>query len=77
MSSISSFDIISVVLFPDPKILLCIPVSAADAAAVSLKGIKTFLANGLITFFISGNPVFSNGPSNLSRKPPDCIIFDN
>ena len=79
MSFISSFDIISVVvlLFPDPNIFLCIPVSAVDTAAVYSKGIKTLLANGLITFFINGNPVFSNGPSNLLRNPPDCIILDN
>ena len=55
----------------------CFPASAADAAAVNAKGIKTLLANGLITFFISGNLVFSNGPNNLPRNPPDCIIFDN
>ena len=73
---ISSFDIISIALLckaesegclPDPKFFLCIPASAADAAAVSPSGIKTLLANGLITFFISGNPIFSNGPSNLPR----------
>ena len=58
ISLISSFDIINVVLlWPDPNIFLCIPASAADAAAVNPKGIKTLLANGLITFFISGNPV--------------------
>ena len=51
--------------------------SAAAAAAVNPKGIKTLLANGLTTFFINGNPVFSNGPSDLLRNPPDCIIFDN
>ena len=49
------------------------PASAADAAAVNPKGIKTRLANGSITFFISGNPVFNNGPINLPRNPPDCI----
>ena len=76
MSAISLFDTISVV-FPDPNIFLCIPTSAADAAAVYPRGIKTLLANGLITFFISGNPVFSNGSSNLQRNPPDWIIFDN
>ena len=70
MSFISSFEIIKVVV-PDPNIFLCIPASAADAAAVNPKGIKTLLANGLITFFINGNPVFSNGPSNLLRNPPD------
>ena len=55
MSSISSFDTISVVLLlckaedegrcPDPKIFLCIPAYAADAAAVNPKGIKTLLGN--------------------------------
>ena len=76
MSSISSFDTISVV-FPDPNIFLCILASTADTAAVNPKGIKTLLANGLITFFINGNPFFSNGPSNLPRNPPDGIIFYN
>ena len=36
-----------------------------------------FFASGLIIFFINGNPVFSNGSSNLPRNPPDCIIFNN
>ena len=49
----------------------------ADAAAVNPKGINTVLANSLITFFIKGNPVFSNGSSNLPKNPPDYIIFDN
>ena len=43
---------------------LCIPASAADAAAVNPKGIKTLLVNGFITLFIRGNPVFSNGPKS-------------
>ena len=59
------------------NIFLCIPASAAEAAAVNPKVIKTLLANGLITFDIKSNPVFSNGPSNLPRNPPYCIIFDN
>ena len=50
MSSISSFDIVSVVV-PDPKTFLCILASAADVAAVIPNGIKRLLANGLITFF--------------------------
>ena len=67
MSFFPLFDIISVVvlweaedegrLWPDPNIFLCIPAYAADAAAVNPKGIKTLLANGLITFFTNGNPV--------------------
>ena len=56
---IFSFEIIKVVV-PDPNIFLCIPASAADAAAVNPKGIKALLANGLITFFINGTPVFSS-----------------
>ena len=59
-------------VFPDPKIFSCIPAYAA-VALVNPRGIKTLLANGLIIFFINGNPVFSNGPSNLPRNPPDCI----
>ena len=66
-SFISLFDILSAVIFPDPNNFLCIPASAAEAAAVNPKGIKTVLANGLITFFINGNAVFSNGPSNLQN----------
>ena len=81
ISSISSFEIIKIVLLlfalPDLKIFLCIPASAADAAAVNYNGIKTLLANGLITLLIKGNPVFSVGSKSLSRNPPDCIIFDN
>ena len=73
----SLFDIISVALLPDPNIFLCIPASAADASAVSPKGINTLLATGVITLFINGNPVFNKGPSNLPKNPPDCIIFDN
>ena len=56
---------------------LCIPTSAADAAPVNPKGIKTLLANGLITIFISSNSAFSNGPSNLPRNPLGWIILDN
>ena len=60
---------------PILRVLLCIPASTADAA-VNPKGIKTLLANGLVTFFINGNPLFSNGPKILPRIPADCIILD-
>ena len=76
MSSISSIDIICVVV-PDPNIFLCIPTSEAEAAAVNPNGIKTLLANSLITSYINGNLLFSNGPRSLPRHPPDCIILDN
>ena len=75
MSFISSFDIISVIV-PDLKIFLCISASVGDAAAVNPKGIKTFLAYGLVLIFIKGNPVFSNGPRSPPRNPHDCIILD-
>ena len=58
-------------------IFFCIPASAANAAAFNPKGIKTLLANVLITFFINCNPVFSSGPSNLPRNPPVCMVLDN
>ena len=76
MSYISSFDIISVAVL-DPKIFLCIPASSADAAAVNPNGIKTLLANGLITFFINRRPVFNNGLRSLPRNPPDYITLGN
>ena len=51
-SSISLFDIVSVVLLPDPNIFLCIPASAADAAAVNPNGINTLLAKVLLHFLL-------------------------
>ena len=40
------------------------------------------LSNRLSTFPIKGNPVYSNGPKNLPKNPPDCPtlcnwVFDN
>ena len=83
ISCISLFEIINVVScakskgceanihghIADPRIILCIPVSAADAvAAVNLNGIKTLLVNGFSTYFFKTKPVFSNGPRNLLRN---------
>ena len=73
---ISLFEIINVV-FPDPNIFLWIAAPVADAGAVNPNGIKTLLANGLSTFPIKGNPVFSNGPKSLPKNPPDCPILCN
>ena len=47
----------------------------ADAATVNPNGIKTLLANGLSTFPIKSNPVFSNGPESLPKNPPDCCFL--
>ena len=50
MSSISSFDIISVFV-PEPKIFLCISAFSADAAAVNPNEIKALLTDGLISYY--------------------------
>ena len=76
MHSISSFNIISVVV-PESKVFLCILASAAEAAAVNLNGIKALLTDGLITFFVNGNSFFNNEPKSLQRNPPGCTILDN
>ena len=52
----------------DSNIFLWIATSVSDAAAVNPDGIKTLLANGLSSFFIRGNPGFSNGPKSLSKS---------
>ena len=51
MSSISSLDIISVVV-PDPNIFLCIPAPAADAAPVNPRRIKTLSAKVSLNFVL-------------------------
>ena len=56
-SFISSLEIINVVKL-DPKIVLRMAASVADAAAVNANGIKLLLANGLTKFFIKDNPIF-------------------
>ena len=63
---------------PDPNIFLWSTASVALAvAAVNVNGIKMLLANGLSTFPIKDNPVFSNGPKSLPKNPPDCPILCN
>ena len=39
--------------------------------------IKTLLTNGLSTFPIKGNPIFSIGPKGLLKNPPVCPILCN
>ena len=51
--------------------------SVADAAVVNPNGIKTLLANGLSTFPIKSNPVFSNDPKGLLKNPTDFPILCN
>ena len=62
---------------PDTNIFLWIAVSVADAAAVNPNDNKTLLADGFNTFFIKGNPVFSNGPKSQPKNPADGPILCN
>ena len=57
-----------------PKKYIPIQTFIADAADVNSNRIKTLLADDLSTFFIKGNPLFSNGLTSLARNPPDCPI---
>ena len=74
MFFISLFAIISVVAL-HPKIFLWIYASYAEVVAVKPRGISTFLANGVSSFFI--NPTFINSPGSLPRNPPDSIILES
>ena len=49
------------VVVPDPKSFFEIAASIPDAASVNPSGTKMLLANGLSTFPIKCQPVFSNG----------------
>ena len=73
---ISWLEVITVVL-TDPNIFLWKAATNTDAAAVNPNDIKMLLANGFITFCITGNPVFNNGPKSLPKKPPDFPILCN
>ena len=61
----------------DPNVFLWIAESIDDAAAVNPNGIKTLIANGLSTFLIKGNPVFSNAPKSLPKNSLDGPILCN
>ena len=54
-----------------------IAASVADAAAIDPNGIETLLGNGLSTFPINDNPVFSNGLKRLPKNLPNCTILCN
>ena len=58
----------------NPNIFLPKAESVVDAAAVNFNGIKTLLVNGLSTFSIKGNLIFSNGPKCLYKSPPSPLI---
>ena len=73
ISLFSLFEIISAYT-SDPKTFFLIAACVADAAAVNLNGMITILVNALSTFFINSKPVFRNGPKNVPKNPPDCLI---
>ena len=63
------------VSYPDSNVFLSI--GASVAATVNPNGIKILLANGLSTFYIKDNIVFSSGPKILPQNSPDFPIFCN
>ena len=69
MPCISSSDIVSVVFN------ICNIFWVFQHPNVHPNGIKTLLSNGLIAFFINGNPNFSNGSRSLPRNSPGFIAF--
>ena len=52
---------------PDLSTFVGVAASVTGATAINCNGSKTLLANGLSTFFIIGNQVFSNGPKDLPK----------
>ena len=68
---------ILILTVPNPNIVLRIPPSVADTAAVNLNGIKMILGNGLSTLPIKGKKVLSNGFGSLPKNPPDFHILYN
>ena len=73
MSSILSFDIISIVV-PEPKIFLCIPVSAADADAINPNGIKYFQLMVKIHFSLKVNQ-FSTMDQEVYQEILLIVLF--
>ena len=72
----SSLETINLVV-PDPSTFLWMAASVGYAAAVNSNSIKMLLANSFSQFPIKGNPVFSNRPNSLPKKPPDSPIFSS
>ena len=48
-----------------------------EPPTVNPNGIKTLLDNGLSTYFINGNPAFSDGLISLPRNPPTYTILND
>ena len=74
--SISSFEDINAVI-PDPKYFYGIATSIADAASVNPNATRALLANGLNTFLVKAEPVFSNGPRGLTKNSTDCPFSES
>ena len=51
--------------------------ASVAAAAINPNGFKTLLANGLSTFPIEDNSIFSNSTKCLPENAPDCPILCN
>ena len=62
-------------IVPNPKILFWIAASVIDAPAVNPNGLKTFLANGVSTFYINAKPAVINGLRKLRNSPVWLLLF--
>ena len=74
ISLISLLEIINLVV-PDSNIFSWIAALVAVAAAVNPNAIKMLLANGLVSFLITGNPIFSSGPESLPKNPQIVLFY--
>ena len=58
------------------ELRIILRIYAFASSAVNPYGIKTILANVLITTFINNKRIFINGPRSLSRNPPNCMFLE-
>ena len=81
----TSYFTIAMVSFPHSKLLILLyPIQTffygqlhllVMLMLLILSGIKTLKINVLNTFFIKGNPVSSNGPKGLPKKPLIVLFY--
>ena len=62
-------------IVPNPKILFWIAASVIDAPGVNPNGLKTFLANGVSTFYINAKPAVINDLRKLRNSPIWLLLF--
>ena len=58
------------------ELRIVLRISASAASSGVNHGIKTILADVLITIFINDKIIFINGPRSVSRKPSNCMFLE-